>query len=189
MKLYLNSKGINTKVGAKQILESINQYDLPSKTIFIVSHPAYEIDEIIEKSCINMSFSCENIFFSKDGIPDFIPDFVYVSEGNTFDIMQYMRTNKIDVYVKDICEKGTIYIGSSAGAIIASENIKVAMLSDQNDVRMYDYSGLGLFKGIIVPHCKEEQLEQYISFMGQEYIDQFEKIYCVDDESVVWVDE
>lgn len=188
MKLILNSNGLNTKKGFEQIYRTISQYDLLSRTIYIVSHPAYELDEKIMRSCLEMGFLLENIYFSKDGILNKKFDFVYITEGNTFEIMRYMRDNRLDTFVTSLCKNGAVYIGSSAGAIIASEDIMFAKDFDSNYSGIYDYSGLGLFDGIVLPHYNSEQLKWYIEEANQEYISHFNNIYCVDDDNVLCLD-
>ena len=85
-RILLNSKGLNTKVGCKQIKEKLLELagpDLTSKTIYIVSYPEYEVDEIILENCITeIEFKRENIRLSGWQMPDykFTPDFVYVKK-------------------------------------------------------------------------------------------------------------
>lgn len=94
--LILNSRGINTVGGVKIIrdrLESLGLDEFKYNKIFVVSYPYYEVDEFIINNLVKIiGFEKENIYLSSNGIPEgIIPDFVYVTEGNTFEILKYMR--------------------------------------------------------------------------------------------------
>lgn len=185
MKLILNSRGLNTKTGTVQIQNAINEDTLSEKRIFICSFPDYEIDEKILKNCMSMGFEGKNILFSKDGIPDEPVDYVHVTEGNTFIILKYMRENSISPFIIESCKSGAVYLGSSAGAIIAGVDCKFALDFDSNCVGINDYTGLGLFDGIILPHYTEEQLKRYILEADYELINSYKKVYNVDNDNVL----
>ena len=57
----------------------------------------------------------------------------------------------------------SIYIGCSAGAAIAGVSVEEIKDFDKNNVGMTDFSGLGLFDGIIIPHYTKKELKRYIS--------------------------
>lgn len=196
-RILLNSKGLNTKVGCKQIKEKLLELagpDLTSKTIYIVSYPEYEVDEIILENCITeIEFKRENIRLSGWQMPDykFTPDFVYVTEGNTFEILNYMRRLGICDYIKKLVyenEKNLVYVGSSAGAAIAGSDIMLAKDFDSNFVGMFDYTALGLFNGAIIPHYTKENLNRYIACTGDHILERYPVIYSVSNEEVIVLD-
>lgn len=196
-KLILNSKGLNTRIGSLQIgkeLDVLTNNCTQEKSIFIVSFPEYYVDELIRDHCKNvLGILPENIFFSGYEVPDFsfVPDIVYVTEGNTFEVLDYMRKYKIVEYIKALFEdkKSSIYIGSSAGAIIAGKDILLANDFDKNFVRMNDdYTALGLFDGTIIPHYTPEELERYISYTDDLILRRYSRIYSVSNEEVLVID-
>lgn len=195
-RILLNSKGLNTKVGCKQIkekLQELDALDLSSKTIYVVSFPEYEVDEIILDNCISeMGFKKENIRFSEWHMPDydFAPDFLYVTEGNTFEILDYMRKLGICEYIKHLAAKRDkfVYIGSSAGAAIAGSDILLARDFDSNFVGMIDYVALGLFNGAIIPHYTKQNLKQYICCTEKHILERYSIIYSVSNEEVLVLD-
>lgn len=195
-RILLNSKGLNTKTGCKQIKEKLQELDgldLSSKTIYVVSFPAYEVDEIILENCIlEMGFKRENIRFSEWKMPDysFAPDFVYVTEGNTFEILDYMRKLGICEYIKHLVAKehASVYIGSSAGAAIAGSDILLARDFDSNFVGMIDYTALGLFDGAIIPHYTKESLRQYLCCAEKHILERYPIIHSVSNEEVLVLD-
>ena len=60
-----------------------------------------------------------------------------------------------------IINNGIIYIGRSAGAHIATNNIKHVLEFDSNDIGTNDYDGLGLVDCILVCHYDTERKNCY----------------------------
>ena len=195
-KLLLNSKGFETKLGTLQIRTKcleLNMEDFANKSIFVVSLPSYEVDERIVNNCVEiLGFKRENIYLSADGIPKetMIPDVIYVTAGNTFEVLQYMRDFGLVDYIKDMFKKSEnlIYIGSSAGAMIAGTDIKLALDMDSNFVRMVDFTALDLFVGTIIPHFKPEELERYKAEKEESVLEEYPMIYSVSNEEVLVLD-
>lgn len=147
----------------------------------------YGVDDFIVKNCIEiLGFQPQNIFLSKDGIPEADINYVYVTEGNVFQVLNYMKENELVDYIqKLILNKGqTDYIGSSAGAMIAGKDIYFGLDFDKNNVGMTDFKALNLFDGTIIPHYEEENLEMYKSNTEEEILNSYENIYCVNNENV-----
>ena len=70
----------------------------------------------------------------------------------------------LDSIIKEGFKTGNkIYIGCSAGAAIAGVSVEEIKDFDKNNVGMTDFSGLGLFDGIIIPHYTKKELKRYIS--------------------------
>ena len=154
-RLVLNSRGLNTKIGCKQISKKISDDDIFKKSMFIISYPPYGVDDIIVNNAVKiMGFQKENLYLSADGVPKgIITDYVYVTEGNTFEVLKYMRDNLFIDYIKVLMKnENSTYIGSSAGAIIAGTDIMLARDFDSNFVGMIDFTALELFDGTIIPH-------------------------------------
>lgn len=194
--LILNSKGLNTRIGTLQIkgkLEKVCKKQLSEMIIYIVSFPEYEVDDLIKQNCENiLGIKPENIIFSGYGVPDYskLPDIIYVGEGNTFEVLYYMRKYGIEQYIKEMCgEKRTsVYVGSSAGAIIAGTDIMLAEDFDRNYVENNDYSALGLFDGTIIPHYTSQELRKYISNTEEHILSRYSVIYSVSNEEIIVLD-
>ena len=192
-RLFLNSRGLNETPGTFQIKTALSEYgeeNLSEKTIYIVSFPEYEVDEKILKNCIEiLGFQKENVRFSRFNFPDFkfVPDFIYVTAGNTFEVLHYMRKYCIDNYIKEVMKnETTIYIGSSAGAMIAGSDLRLC--TDRDYEGMYDMSALELFKGAIIPHCTQEKLKRYLAVQEKHVMESYPVIYSVSDKEVVILD-
>ena len=191
--LVLNSRGLNRQSGTMLIYQKLTELgytDFSDKKIFVVSYPEYEVDDFIISNCIEiMGFKRENIYMSGSGIPqNVVPDFLYVTEGNTFEVLKYMRDYGIVAYIKEIMlEKNinAVYIGSSAGAMIAGSDIMPAADFDSNFVGMIDCTALGLFDGTIIPHYESEDLERYRSCTEEHILNRYANMYSVGEEEVV----
>lgn len=186
MRLIFNSKGLETEKGRKQIFEVIKNDNLEKKTIFVVSLPDYDVDSVIKENLKMMGFAEENIYFADQGNPGGKIDYIYATAGNTFEVLDWMKKEKVYSYIMELAKEENItYIGSSAGAIIAGQDIKVAKVLDRNFVRLEEMTGLGLFDGTIIPHYTQEQLKKYIEESDSELINSYKSIYSVDNESVL----
>ncbi|WP_181001524.1 Type 1 glutamine amidotransferase-like domain-containing protein [Campylobacter concisus] len=79
-------------------------------------------------------------------------DIIYVSGGNTFYLLSKLRKSHAAQAIKDAVQVGKIYIGESAGAIVAAPDTRYATLMDENSVNVSDFTGLNLVDFFIVPH-------------------------------------
>lgn len=83
-------------------------------------------------------------------------DVIYVQGGNTFYLLKWMKDSGFDIVLKELIEKGKIYIGVSAGSVIMGENIKTAGWKgiDKNIVGLTDLTGLQYVPFSIFVHYK-----------------------------------
>ncbi len=191
-RLVLNSRGLNTKIGCKQICERISDDEIYKKSMFIVSYTPYGVDDIIINNAVEiMGFQKENLYLSVNGVPKgVIPDYVYVTEGNTFEVLQYMRDNLLIDYIKVLMKnERSTYIGSSAGAMIAGTDIMLASDFDSNFVGMIDFTALGLFDGTIIPHYEPENLQMYIQNTEKHILNRYSKILSVSNDEVIVLED
>lgn len=94
-------------------------------------------------------------------------DVVYVCGGNTFSILQKMRQTGVDKYLLDSVNRGSLYVGVSAGSIIAGKSIEIAgwgSEGDKNDVALTELSGLELTDVAVFPHYKSSQSAELAEF-------------------------
>lgn len=84
-------------------------------------------------------------------------DVIYISGGNTFGTMKLIREAGFDKAIVDYVNNGVVYIGGSAGAHIATANIAHVAKYDTDTYGLTDFSGLGLFGGILVCHYNEDR--------------------------------
>ncbi|WP_159071091.1 Type 1 glutamine amidotransferase-like domain-containing protein [Campylobacter concisus] len=87
-------------------------------------------------------------------------DIIYVSGGNTFYLLSELRKSHAAQAIKDAVQAGKIYIGESAGAVVAAPDTRYATLMDENSVNVSDFTGLNLVDFFIVPHFGCEPFTQ-----------------------------
>lgn len=80
-------------------------------------------------------------------------DLLFVGGGNTFDLLDHlMRHGFAEPVLRFVAAGGTFY-GGSAGAILASANIGIAEIYDDNKTALTKLNGLGLIPGAtVLPH-------------------------------------
>ena len=100
-------------------------------------------------------------------------DFIYVSGGNTFYLLQELKRNGLLSLIKQKVQDGMLYIGESAGAIIACPDISYNQIMDDKTVatELTNYSGMGLVDYYVLPHNGEfpfvETTAQTIKVYGE----------------------
>lgn len=165
-KLILTSYGLTTKVGRGLIGKALAEYDLSNKKIFLFHEPHYSIEPLLVKACLALGFRTENIILSgqqKSNEEVINCDILYITEGNVFEVMSLLRERGLDVVFQEAFRKGSkIYLGASAGAMIAGTSIEEGESFDRNFMRTRDYTGLGLIDGVIIPHYTKVELKRYV---------------------------
>lgn len=89
-------------------------------------------------------------------------DFIYVTGGNTFFLLQELKRTGADKLIIEEVNSGKLYIGESAGSIIASANIEYAkgMDSIKKAPNLNDYNALGLVDFYPVPHYESSPFKK-----------------------------
>ena len=187
-RVILTSKGLNTVLGTALIEEALHLLKIvpADETILLVVPEDYIVQDLVVESCKKIGFREENIYLSRDfeRLEGRAVSACYVTEGNTFEVLDYMRRRGLTDYVKDCVEKGGIYIGSSAGALIASKDIAPAADFDSNFCEMRDFEALDLLDGtVVIPHYTYRQLQRYLSMFGGK--EKYKSIKNVADDEVL----
>lgn len=78
-------------------------------------------------------------------------DYVFAAGGNTFALRQAMIDTGFDAKIKTYLENGGVYVGESAGAIVAGPSLRGFERMD-NYFDGAPFDGAGLVDVIIVPH-------------------------------------
>ena len=91
---------------------------------------------------------------------------IFVCGGTTFKLMKYVGQSNFKEEVIKCLNRGGIYIGSSAGALIATPTIQIAgeVVPDDNAVNLINLEGMGLVNFEILPHYEpsmDEEIEEY----------------------------
>lgn len=109
-------------------------------------------------------------------------DVIYISGGNTFGTMKLIRDSGFDQAIMDYVHRGVLYIGGSAGAHIATADLSHVAKYDKDTFGLTDFSGLGLYQGILVCHYTEDRKSDFdaLSSLGKYHV-----ITLSDEQSIV----
>lgn len=116
-------------------------------------------------------------------------DIIFVGGGNTFYLLQELRRSGADKIVVQEVNKGKLYIGESAGAVIACPDIGYCsgMDSPEKAPDLTDYTGLGLVDFYIVPHIGNEEMGEAAKKAVEEYNSRLD-LKIITDRQVIQVD-
>ena len=117
-------------------------------------------------------------------------DIIFVGGGNTFYLLQELRRSGADKILIQEVNKGKLYIGESAGAIIACPDIGycVGMDSPEKAPELTDYTGLGLVDFYIVPHIGNDEMGEAAEKAVEEYNFRLD-LKAITDEQLIQVSE
>ena len=137
------------------------------KILFIPT--ATNVDEykkyiyLTQKAFEDFGYEVENFdvsIFSEEIVKEKLSEakIVFISGGNTFYLLQELKRKNLITYLKERIENGLLYIGESAGSVIAAPDIEYASIVDDKTLatELDDYTGLNLVDFYIVPHFEEE---------------------------------
>ena len=80
-------------------------------------------------------------------------DCIFVAGGNTFYLLEHARKSGFITVAKELVQRGVIYIGSSAGAVLAGPDIEpVKVFDDPSIAELDSYTGLSFVDFIVLPH-------------------------------------
>lgn len=168
MKLILSSSDFGDPESAKTIYDNLPKPVGECKVLFFPNEGA-TAEKIARGAYVPMlksyGFAEENItvadYFTEGFTVDGKMDVVYVGGGNTFGTMKLIRGSGLDKTVTDLVQGGAVYIGGSAGAHIATMDIGHALRYDRDTYGLTDFSGLGMYRGILMCHYCEERRKHY----------------------------
>lgn len=107
-------------------------------------------------------------------------DCIFVCGGNTYYLLSKLKEFGLDYKIIRAIEKGTVYVGVSAGSVIASPTIKHIYFLDENDTGLVNLNSLGLIDKYVIPHYEKSFNNQLIS--NKEFV-------CITDESAILYDD
>lgn len=160
-KLLLTSRGFTNRKIGQYFIELLDKPVFDAKILFIptASRTKDELHYVEESKTelIQIGIKAENLFIynldkklSYPKVNDF--DVIYVCGGNTFYLTAKMREDGFNKVIKKLVKDGKLYLGVSAGSVLAGPNIDIASPFDPNDIGLKDWRGLNLTNTIVSPH-------------------------------------
>ncbi|NCB20351.1 MAG: hypothetical protein EOM88_00290 [Clostridia bacterium] len=178
MTLYLTSNGLEDSYVAERFKKVILKKDSDTTSFLVISVQDNESDAFyLQKTKDELAkigvtdidvFELREAKFNTDREYDVI----YVCGGNTFVYLDRIKKTGLDQFiVNSVRSSRSIYVGVSAGSIIAGPSIEIAgwgSQGDSNDVGLRNLEGLNLTNMIIYPHYTEE-LKAEVDEFKQKY--------------------
>ncbi len=172
-KIVLSSCDFRNEESAKWIYENLPYPIHQCKVLYFPNEKATKesihSNKYYNRLC-EFGFRKENIYvFNYFSPSDFdtrnIVDIIYISGGNTFGTLKRIKESGADKIILDYVSRGAMYIGGSAGAHIASRSIEHVEKYDVDTFGLTNYSGLNLFKGILICHYSELREDDYLDLV------------------------
>lgn len=194
-KILLTSAGFENPIVGNEFLNLVNKTPSIIKVLFIptASRTEEELYYVKKSKEELLSFGIEekNIItfnldydLSKEELNRF--DAIYVCGGNTFYLLHRVRETKFDKVIMDFVSSGKVYVGVSAGSLLAGPNIKIKDLYKDNDIGIKDFRGLNLTNITVIPHYTEEAKEK-IEQIKEDI--KYEIITLTDNQALLIIDE
>ncbi|KXT79765.1 Alpha-aspartyl dipeptidase Peptidase E [Streptococcus sp. DD11] len=112
---------------------------------------------------------------------------LYISGGNTFYLLQELKKKQLLGLIKEQIADGMVYVGESAGAIIASSDILYNQIMDDKTAadQLTDYSALAETDFYVVPHVGEEPFVESAQATLDTYQDQLHLLPLTNSQAVI----
>ena len=115
-------------------------------------------------------------------------DIIYVAGGNTFYLLEKVRESGFDQVLPILLDRGIIYAGESAGAVLACPTIEPIKFMDEPSKapNLKSFEGLGLVDFVVLPHYGAEFSEAVFEQLKAEYGNKgFKLIPLTNDQSII----
>lgn len=98
-------------------------------------------------------------------------DYIFVSGGNTFYLLQELRRKGADILITEQIRAGKLYIGTSAGSIILCPDIEFVKEMDYNHTapELQYFTGLNIVDFYILPHYLDFPFEEITQNIVKKY--------------------
>lgn len=163
MKLFLTSNGLENKSVSNHFELNFSPKEPKYLSFLVISIQDSEQDAFYLEKTLNeiRNTGAQDIDVFKLGNKEFTTekeyDVIFVCGGNTFDYLDRIRKTGLDKFIIDFAKKeDAVYVGVSAGSIIAGPDIAIAGDGDANNIGLSDFKGLCLTDYIIYPHYRKE---------------------------------
>lgn len=116
-------------------------------------------------------------------------DYIYISGGNTFFLLQELKRTGADKIVADQVNGGKIYIGESAGSMIVSPNVEYAKdLDDSNKAPdLISFDALNLLDFYPLPHHTNFPFKKAVEKIIAKYASGL-KLYPISNSQAILVE-
>jgi dipeptidase E len=166
--VLLTSTGLEHKTVADKFLSILPKSAGELKILFIPTASRTEEEMFFVRKSLNELLS---VGVNNDNVVWFDPDdetthrdnteidCVYVCGGNTFYLLRKLKESGYFTKIQKWANDGLLYVGASAGSVIATPDINYILCMDVNDCGLEDTSGLSFVSASVIPHYTDEFAE------------------------------
>jgi len=115
-------------------------------------------------------------------------DIIFVAGGNAFYLLEQVRKSGFDEIIKEKRNSDVVYVGSSAGSLLACPSIDIAREFDDHmeAPSLKDFLGLGLVDFLVLPHYGKEKYLDKMKKVKKEWQDKGFIVRTLrDDQAIV----
>lgn len=115
-------------------------------------------------------------------------DIIFVAGGNTFYLLEKARDSGFDELVNRLVfGERVLYIGSSAGAVLACPDIKpIELLDDPSTTpNLKSTKGLNLVDFVVLPHYGDKKYEEKFKKIMDEYQDKYTLVKLTNEQAII----
>jgi len=164
--LLLTSAGMEMKGEIAKLLQK-PAYDITVAFITTASKPEEDISYLEKdfEAMKEMGFNVQEVDIEEKTERELseifqLKDIIFVAGGNTFYLLKAMRKSNFKKIIIKFLKQGKVYLGSSAGSIVAGRTIKTASwYGDENKVKLKNLKGLNLVPFDMFVHYQPEHTE------------------------------
>ena len=154
MELIFTSFGFNSPIVSEKLQRCINP---AGKSVIVLPFAGFNEESTFlreKQGLVQFGFADECISLcDKSNFAQFSKvDYIYVPGGDTFKLLSYVKTNGMMEHIRHLVAEGAVYIGASAGAVLATSDLEYVTAVEDNNFSLCDFTGLGLCNNVIVPH-------------------------------------
>jgi len=161
--ILLTSSGMQMRAEIDKLLQK-PAYDVTVAFIVTAAKPQEDIAYIQKDYAImkEMGFNVQDIDIdgkTEDQVFQLLElkDIIFVAGGNAYYLLKAMRKCNFERIIRKLLKEGKVYLGESAGSIVAGRTIKTAgWLGDENIVNLISLKGLNLVPFDVFVHYTEE---------------------------------
>jgi len=115
-------------------------------------------------------------------------DIIFVAGGNTSYLLEKAQECGFLEVVKNLVKNNVVYVGSSAGSLLAGPNIEMDKIYDIKErfgKKLISYEGLGLVDFVTLPHTDNPKYALYIEKIHRLYGDKYNLINLKDNQAIL----
>ncbi len=199
-KLFLTSKFATVGDGLLEFLPS-SPKNLKVAFIDTAAQPYKEKPWLYEDrdKLVSMGFQVMDVDINGKTEADLKPvldpvDIIFVAGGSTNYLLKQSQESGFGKLVKEYVRQGKIYVGSSAGSILAGPSTEPYWESEQEDLPPYfimnDFSALNLVDFVTLPHYNKPVYEaEFKTKLIPKYENKFKFKILRDNEAIMLKDD